>query len=390
MKKINNGRSNKQLRIIGFVIGNIYRDAHARVKYGCLYRALGEKFSLLTMKDATLSGIPRYLNALRYFHPNLHKWRERFYMNVGAFKGRSKKVAAILNNMEGKVDLIFQDGSMFDSQWKYPSIPMVVYIDYTVRLALRHPETSRFAFKGRELDEWLGLESRVYQRSAHIFTDSRMARNSIVEDYGIPKEKVTVVGRGVNFESMPEVSLKEHQKDYTFLFIGKDFYRKGGDLLLESFKEVHKQYPQTKLILITKKPDSQPSDLPGVEWVAPTWERSEIKNYYRQADLFVLPSRMETWGDVLLEAMAHGLPCIGVDCDAMPEIIQDGKTGWIIPGEDVKALTGCMLHAINHPEISIKLGRAGRQRVEKYFTWEKVVDRMAEQIEKVIIEREEK
>jgi glycosyltransferase involved in cell wall biosynthesis len=389
LKKASSKLVNRQVRIMGFIIGDIYKDAHARTKYGYLYAALGRRFSLLSMQDASLYGIPRMVNALLTFHPNLDKWHERFYMNKAAFRGRSQKAAGVLKGMQGKVDLIFQDGSMFDAQWNDPSIPMVVYIDFTLKLALSHPmSASRFAYKGKELEQWLTLETDVYRKSAHIFTDSRMAKASIIRDYGIAPLKITVVGRGVNLEALPDIEKPPERATFNILFIGKNFYRKGGDLLLSAFRKVHQQFPHTRLIMITQRPETI-VDQVGVEWVQPTWDRGEIQKWYRQADLFVLPSRLETFGDVLLEAMAFGLPCIGVDRDAMPEIIENEKTGFIIPADDIPALAAAIRRLVDQPELGIKLGRNARRRVEKHFTWDQVIAIMAAQIETVVFQKEE-
>jgi len=121
-----------------------------------------------------------------------------------------------------------------------------------------------------------------------------------------------------------------------------------------------------------------PAGLPldGVEVVAPTYDREFIANLYRRADIFILPSRLETWGDVLLEAMAFGLPCVGVSGEAMDEIIENGKTGFVVPPENVEALSGAIGQLIGDKSLRVGMSRAARRRVEEIFTWDHVVERM--------------
>ena len=177
--------------------------------------------------------------------------------------------------------------------------------------------------------------------------------------------------------ALPKLTPKTNSKEPTILFIGKDFYRKGGDLVLRAFAQCRLQVPEARLLFLTG--DRIPSDLPleGVEIINPTWERSVIKALYRRADLFVLPSRLETWGDVLLEAMAYGLSCISVSGEAMEEIIDDGVTGKIVPPADIDALTHAMTSLLQDVNLRYQWGQAARRKVETQFTWDHVVDRLA-------------
>jgi glycosyltransferase involved in cell wall biosynthesis len=124
--------------------------------------------------------------------------------------------------------------------------------------------------------------------------------------------------------------------------------------------------------------DPIPSNLPlqGVKLIPPHWNRSSIINLYRQADLFVLPSRLETWGDVLLEAMAFGLPCIGVRDDAMGEIITHQQTGLLVQPGNIDDLTNALFQLLSDPTMRVQYGTAARQRIEETFTWELVAERL--------------
>jgi glycosyltransferase involved in cell wall biosynthesis len=134
--------------------------------------------------------------------------------------------------------------------------------------------------------------------------------------------------------------------------------------------------PQARLLFLTR--DAIPKDLPleGVELVSPDWNRQAIKDIYCQADLLALPSRLETWGDVLLEAMAYGIPCIGVWDQAMREIIEDEVTGLLVPPEDVTALTKAMIRILSDTQLRDRFGQTARQRVVQKYTWDHVVGRL--------------
>ena len=370
-------------RIIGLLIGDIVHEPGPRTKFGTLFKALEKRFQLVDVYDATLRGVDRLINALITFHPNPQRWRQRFYMNVPAFRTRSQRVAAYLDSMAGQADVVFQLGALFDAHWNNTPLPSVIYGDYTATLSAKQPDAGRSPFTPKQLKQWISLEQRAFERASHICAWSNFTRSSLLSDYHIPPQRVTAVGGGVNFTTLPEVVVQERDKPPTALFIGKDFYRKGGDLLLRAFAQARTQIPNARLLMVTREPI--PTNLPmdGVEVIAPTWNRAEIEALYSRADLFVLPSRLETWGDVLLEAMAYGLPCIGVAGKAMAEIVTDGKTGSLVTlsERDISQLTTALTQLLGNHTLRQQWGHAARQRVEEHFTWERVVERMAPIIE---------
>jgi glycosyltransferase involved in cell wall biosynthesis len=92
--------------------------------------------------------------------------------------------------------------------------------------------------------------------------------------------------------------------------------------------------------------------------------------------VFCLPTRFEPFGIAFIEAMYFGLPCVGTDAWAVPEMIVDGKTGFTIPIDDLDALTDRLLRLLGDRALARRMGRAGRGRAERHFTWEGTVQRM--------------
>jgi glycosyltransferase involved in cell wall biosynthesis len=370
--------SDPNLRIIGAICGDIQNSPGMRVKYSFLFQALAKRYTLASVCDASLHGLPRYLNGLRVFHPNPRLWRERYYKNIPAFKARSRRLNAHLRRVAGQTDIIFQVGVLFDACYEPLPIPNLIYTDHTACLSARNPAFPLSAFTPRQSKQWIELERRAFEHAAHVFTRGELVRDSIIQEYGIPLEKVTAVGGGVNFPVLPERRDRPPEGPPTVLFIGKELQRKGGDVLLQAFAQARASLPEARLMLLTADLPL-PGNLPleGVTLVPPTWDRSAIAALYRQAGVFVLPSRLETWGDVLLEAMAFQLPCIGVAGQSMQEIIQDNVTGLLVPPNDVDALASVLLRLLADPLLAKRMGQAGRLRLEQNYTWERVVERMS-------------
>lgn len=366
-------------RVIGTLVGDIYHEAPARTKYGMLFEKLNEQLPVVQVCDATLRGVDRLLNGLLMFHPQIHLWKERFYQNIPAFKQRSAKIARHLAHLQqqNQADVVLQVGATFDAQWGQHNLPSVLYTDYTTHLSMLSPDAGRSPFSLETGKTLISLEKQAFQRATFVCTRSQIVRESILQEYKIAPEKVVVVGGGVNFETLPNtLNTPNMQGQPTILFIGKDFYRKGGDLLLNAFAQTRHHVPHGRLIMMTEGvPAGVPLD--GVEIVSPTWDRTIIENLYQQADIFVLPSRLETWGDVLLEAMAYGIVCIGATRQAMGEIIQHGKTGLVVAPGDEHALFSALLWLMINPSLRRKWGKNGRDRLESHFTWGRVAERLA-------------
>ena len=111
-------------------------------------------------------------------------------------------------------------------------------------------------------------------------------------------------------------------------------------------------------------------------------QKEEIFEYYKAADLFVLPTREDIWGLVVNEAMAMGLPVVSTDmCVAATELIEDGVNGYIVPVNDSKELTEAMKKMLRADSKAI--GRINLQKISNY-TYENVVYSHVAAINKVL------
>ncbi len=112
----------------------------------------------------------------------------------------------------------------------------------------------------------------------------------------------------------------------------------------------------------------------------------EKENFYRNADIFVFPTfySAECFPLVLLEAMQYSLPCISTSEAAIPDIVEDGETGFIVHRNNAEALADRIELMIAHPEKRIAMGKNGKEKYQKEFTLNQFEERMKEVLNSII------
>lgn len=168
----------------------------------------------------------------------------------------------------------------------------------------------------------------------------------------------------------------------TFLFVGRDFDRKNGPMVVDAFRIVHAKYPGTQLLLIGHPKNGETIVSEGVLHRHFVPREELLKEIYPRADVFVLPSRAEGFGLVFLEAMSFGIPSIAVDAWAMPEIIQDGVNGFLIRPNSIDDLVEKMSCIAAQPSMAGRMRRQAlrifdqkfsvtthNQRLEALYSW---------------------
>lgn len=145
------------------------------------------------------------------------------------------------------------------------------------------------------------------------------------------------------------------------LFMGRDCAQKGYDTLIDAMRLL----PVEKASLVSVGPEAAPDDpanVCGLGWVA----RKDIPDYIAACDAVVVPSRWEGFGLVVIEAMRQSRAVIASTVDALPEIIADGQTGYLVPPDDVPALAQ-KLGNLDRATLA-RMGQLGRQAYLERFT----------------------
>ena len=343
--------------------------------------------------DVDLYGPDRWLAAGLSFSRKRDRWGAKYRLSTHGFALRSRRANAVVRSQSSRPDAVLQTGATFETNLP-ASIPYFLYCDSNIRMAEHGATTGHTdasCLTESELARIRRREGRVYRNAAGIFTISERLRRSFIEDFGVESGRVRAVHAGPNFDARALASrvASPRRGDHppTVLFVGRQFERKGGDLLLAGFKTVRERVPGARLVIIG--PEHLEVQQEGVEFVGflekdRADHRARLLDAYANADVFCLPTRFEPFGIVYLEAMYFGLPCVGTNAWAVPEMIADGVSGYTVPVGDVDALSDRLVRLLNDGALARRMGEAGRTRAEDHFTWRAVVERMTDTMERVV------
>ena len=268
----------------------------------------------------------------------------------------------------GDADFTFQTQSLFDAST--PGIPHFLYTDHTCLANRRNsiPVSAEF-FDPR----WIAMEKTAYESARLTFTTSNFARDSLVEDYVMPPERVVCAFSGTNANPARPAALARSIGGKIILFIGIDWVRKGGPDLLKAFDLVAANHPEALLHIVGCSPAVRH---PRVRTFGQL-PLDKVADQLAGADVFCLPSYFEPSPVAVVEAMHHGLPTVGTRVGGMSDRIIDGETGWLVEAGDIPGLARSLSALLDDPAQRSSMGEAGRLLAGKEFTWEATGRRLA-------------
>jgi glycosyltransferase involved in cell wall biosynthesis len=197
------------------------------------------------------------------------------------------------------------------------------------------------------------MSTRLFTSVDAIQAWSAWARQSFIDDYGVRPDRVTVNPPGIETARWRPPSIaRGTELPVRVLFVGGDFERKGGKLLLEWWKTTA---PGTvELSLVTRDPVPPQ---PGVEVHRDLVVNSPaLVDLFHRSDVFALPSLGECFGIATVEAMAAGLPAVASDVGGTADIIQHGRTGFIVTAGDQSSLNEAMNRLVADPALRSTMG----------------------------------
>jgi len=218
----------------------------------------------------------------------------------------------------------------------------------------------------------------------HVIAISDAVRRHLIEDFGLDKTKVFLIYNGVDSGAFSSVGTVEDEKKALKIKLG--FERspvigsvsrlspvKGLNYLLLAMKDILKEMPEAKLLLVGEGPSkTYLMELAGKLGIATSvffaLNTTKPQRFLSIIDVFVFYSLEEGLGLSLLEAMAAGKPCVASDVGGVSSVIENDVTGILVPSKDTHALKEAIMRIFRDNELRVSLAERGRALVEEKFS----------------------
>lgn len=276
---------------------------------------------------------------------------------------------------------------LLDGRW-----PLITSLQTSLHFWLQqHPEL-------RNDPQWmhdfgtpmLALEQELMQNSHAVRAISHAIRRDIESAYGFEfnPTRVMVIPLGLHQAQSAHARPPAQSASLTILYVGRLEARKGIDVLLAAIPQLLARYPQIRFRIVGDHTIPQPGQTSTYRdaWLSQhgkqAWRHrvtfegrvddSTLQEAYRSCDIFVAPSRFESFGLVFLEAMRFGKPVIGCNAGGMPEVVSNGVTGLLPPAGDSTALAAAISQLAESAPQRSAMGQAGHARFLQHFTAERM------------------
>lgn len=253
-------------------------------------------------------------------------------------------------------------------------IPFVAYPLTHLGAGLRPGEDSLSAF-------YTMRHQVALVRSSDVAAMQTPSERTFYEGQGMPASRLPVIGPGVTPSELlggrAESKREEYGvKDPVILSLGTMSYDKGTVHLVEAMQELWRRGERWKLFLAGAPTapfrrfvaDLPPSVRRFIHLLGPVSEE-EKRDLLAVSDVFVMPSRTDSFGIVYLEAWLYGKPVIAADTWGVKDVVAHGEDGWLVPFGDVRALAERISHVLAHPGEAKAMGLRGSRKVYQQHTW---------------------
>jgi glycosyltransferase involved in cell wall biosynthesis len=225
----------------------------------------------------------------------------------------------------------------------------------------------------------------LMQQAGAVLTQTQR-ESAALAALGIAESRLHVLGMGVNLREREGANAAAF-REYAHIppgvpvitFMGSLTYDKGAVHVLEAMPAVWQAQPDAVAVFAGEAPG--PGGFEDAFNAIPADKRSQVKrvgvvtglmkqNMLAATDVFSMPSRVDSFGIVYLEAWMHGKPVIGANAGGVPDVIAHGEDGLIVPFGDLPALGQALLRLTGSQAEREAMGEAGRRKVEARFTWD--------------------
>jgi glycosyltransferase involved in cell wall biosynthesis len=358
--------------------GSSYSVFTALQKRGGLRRAFGAR------NDKSVE----LLLKLKNFRLQRRWWSRQYYLDPAYRNALTAKLAACVqpDDLGGA---FLQIGAMFSMPQAVNGKGLfVAYHDSNIVEALAAEDMR--GIPSKRIDAAFAYELELARRCDLIFVTGSFLRASFINTFHVDPSRVITVGGGPNLIGGAEIDESKTYETQELLYVGVDFERKGGPLLLNALARVAKLFPKAKLHIVGPRQIDIPTDIRdrvvfhGYVCRQTPDGAALFRDLFHRCSVFVLPSMYEPFGMSSLEAMLCQIPVVVTRGWGWLDTVQDGVNGFLVERGNVEHLTDAIARCLSKPEKLRAMGQAGRNIILRNFTWDLVAKRMHDALASLI------
>lgn len=245
--------------------------------------------------------------------------------------------------------------------------------------------TRHYAYyhKRKGLVNWIERKTAAFNNK--FIAISNAVKKHMINTEKYKPERIAVLYNAVDLDLLDssEGEITERSSGFLIGSVGRLHPSKGYDTLLKSMPEVMKKFPQAKLVIAGN--GTERAFLEGLRSQLGLSDKvvflgrktpGEIRMFLREISLFVLASNWEGFGLAAVEAMASGIPVVTTNIGGLLEIVEEGKTGFLVPPDEPLALAHRIICLLKNRDMRVEMGRAGRKRVETLFSLDNMIAKL--------------
>ncbi len=329
----------------------------------------GRQFFLITLDDKFYYEIPEDVIIIKLNNNLNNNFKKLLAIFLGA-----KKLKKIIK--ENNIDTVFSflgRSNYINVLSKMLGSNHKVYIGERVDPSQMHSAKNVIAIFNKL------LTSVLYKKADVITTNSFGTKTSLVKDFSISPEKITVIYNPIDLTAIKKLSEEVLEMQYQSIFnnpviinVARLEKQKDQEHLIRAFKKVKGEIKSAKLVILgegeLENPLKELAKELGLEndiyFIG--WQKNPFK-FLAKSKMFVLSSLWEGFPNTLIEAMALGLPVISTDCPSGPnEVIENGKNGLLVPVKDENKLAEAMIKVLKDSNLATQLGNNAKTRANDF------------------------
>lgn len=311
----------------------------------------------------------------------------------------SFRVARLLRERAGEFDVVHDNQSLGYGllSVQRAGIPLLATVHHPITHDRRVELAAARGWRQLTLRRWYGflrMQARVARRLGELLTVSESSAADISEDFGVSRERIRTVPLGVETEVF-QPRERPRVPGRIVTVASADMPMKGVRPLLEAVAKLRTER-DVELVLVARLTEDGPTRklidqlaIGGVVRTVSGLDDEELADLLASAEVACVPSLYEGFSLPTVEAMACGTPVVASRAGAIPEVVgEDGECADLVTPGDAEELAAGLARQLRDPGRRERLGRAGRQRVLRYYSWDSVaaatVERYAETIRRAL------